>query len=402
MPKRERQLGRDWLSTYQNEYIIKQESPPHYHFWVGAQLISTALRRNVHISRGAYDIFPNQFVILVSDSGRCRKSAAMGLGMDLISRLDDLNIINGRATVEGLLDSLSKKTNVNLTTQKAVPDGSCLIYADELSYLFGKSSYITDLISFLTAAYTGKAKLDFLTRNKGMAQVRNPCPGILAGTTPQQMGEIFPSMTIYSGFMARVLLIYGTRKQSIRVSLPIINKDLEDLLIHDLGCISELTGTILLDEETEIFYNKWYEDMPLPRAPELEAFHERKHDHVLKLALVLSISESDELVIRMHHLLEAIERIEEVELHTPQALSYIGATVQSATRDIVLRIIQSMYPETMGHSILMQRVNRRLTGGGVEFNLIIDQLLDEGLIEYANAGSTKAITYRYKEQKHGS
>ena len=399
MASRNRQLPNDWLSTYQNEYIIKQESPAHFHFWVGAQLISTALRRKVKIDRGAYDVYPNQFVFLVADSGRCRKSAAMGLGMDLIINLTELNIINGRATVEGLLDSLSKKTSIDIGAQKAIPDGSCLIYADELSYLFGKSSYITDLISFLTAAYTSKARLDFLTRNKGTAQVRNPCPSILAGTTPQQMGEIFPSMSLYSGFMARVLLVYGTSAQSQRVSKPKINKNLEDKLVHDLGCMSELSGTMHLDEETETFFDQWYEELPPPRSAELESFHERKHDHVLKLALVLSISESDSLIIEKRHLMDAIEKIEEIELHVPQALSYIGATAQSGTRDIILRIIKSMYPDTMGHSLLLKRVSRRLNSGAIEFNLLINQLIEEDLIVIASAGPTTATTYRYKEPK---
>lgn len=396
MSNRKRQLKDDWIDTYRKKYIIKQESPSHYHFWIATQLIATTLRRNVSIDRGAYEVFPNQFVFLVAESGRCRKSVAMELGIDLIKEIDGLNIIHGRSTVEGLLDSLSKKVNISPGADRIVPDGSCLIHADELSYLFGKSSYITDLISFLTAAYTAKARLDFLTRNKGKAEVRNPCPGILAGTTPEQMGEIFPSMTIYSGFMARCLLIYGTTAQSKRVTKPQVDKGLEDPLIHDLGCMAELEGKINLDDETEEFYDEWYTNLPPPPVPDLAAFHERKHDHVLKLALILSISESSEMVIRHHHLVKAIEEIEAVELHTPQALSFIGATQQSHTRDIILRVIKSVYPEYMRHSVALQRVYRRLVNGAVEFNLIIEQLKDEELIEESYQG--KAIIYKAKSE----
>jgi len=395
MSNRKRQLS-DWLDTYRKKYIVKQESPAHYHFWVGVQLIATVLRRNVYIDRGAYDVFPNQYVFLVATSGRCRKSMAIELGLELITKIDGLNIIHGRATVEGLLDSLAKETTVNVATGRVIPDGSCLIHADELSYLFGKSSYITDLISFLTAAYTAKSRLDFLTRNKGKVEVRNPCPGIIAGTTPEQMGEIFPSMTMYSGFMARVLLIYGTKAQSERVAKPEINKELEDVLIHDLGCMGELHGKIELDDETEEFYDKWYEDLPPPRVQELDAFYERKHDHILKLALILSVSESDEMVIKQHHLISAIERIEEIELYVPQALAYIGATQQSAVRDIVLRVIKSVYPDSIRHSTVMQRTYRRLTHGAVEFNMIIEQLEKEELIEAGTRGN--AIVYTAKRE----
>jgi len=394
---RERQIKKDWLNVYQNDYIIRQESPSHYHFWVGTQLISTALRRNIWVDRGAYKVFPNQFIFLVANSGRCRKSKAMDIGLDLITEVDGLNIIAGRATVEGLIDNLANSTKVDADVQKVDIDGSCLIYADELSFLFGKASYITDLISFLTAAYTGKSRLDFLTRGRGMVKVRNPCPNIIAGTTPQQMGEIFPSMTIYSGFMARVLLIYGTSAQSRRIAKPQLNHELEDLLIHDLGVMSELRGPVELDEEAEDFYVKWYEELPLPKVPELEAFHERKHDHVLKAALNLSIAESNELVIKIHHLISAIERIEEVELSTPMALSYIGATSQSMIRDLVFRNIKSVFPDAMNHSTALRRVYKKLSNGAVEFNLIIDQLLNENLIEHSVRGATSM--YKYKEPK---
>ncbi len=395
MNKRKRQLKGNWLKTYMDDYIIKQESPDQYHFWTAMQMIATALKRNVYIDRGAYTVYPNQFVFLVANSGKCRKSIAMKIGMELVSKIDNINLINGRSTVEGLIDSMAAEGIIGGT--RVGKDGSCLIYADELSYLFGKASYITDLISFLTAAYTGSSKIDFLTRGKGKVEVRNPAPGILAGTTPQQMGDIFPSLTLYSGFMARALLIYGTAAQSQRIAKPLLNRDIEDLLIHDLGCISELSGPCNLNDEAELFFENWYENMPDPKRIELEAFHERKHDHVLKLALGLSVAESDNLFITTEHLVEAIEYIEKIESTVPAALSIIGATAQSGVRDLILRVIKSVYPESIQHSNALRRVYKKLTNGSVEFNIYIQELVDDERIIMSQRGGT--IYYTVKEEE---
>ena len=200
----QRNLSEGWLQTYR-KYIYQQEAPDSFHFWIGMSVISATLRRNVWIDRKAYQIYPNLYVFLVAESAACRKSVAMELGLDLLSTNEDIRIIHERTTLEGLLDVMKR---VEITPDKKIkPDGSVVLHADELSNLFGKATYITDLVSFLTAAYTAKAKLDFYTRNKGIARVRNPCPVVLAGTTPEQLGEIFPVMTLSSGFMGRVILI---------------------------------------------------------------------------------------------------------------------------------------------------------------------------------------------------
>jgi len=375
VPERKRKLTKGWLESYR-DYIVKQESPDIFHFWVGMTLIATALKRNVFVDRGAYQVFPNVYVFLVAKSGLCRKSAAMDIGIGLIDHIQDLDVVHGRMSVEGLIDAMNK---ASLGPDGRVkPDGSILIHADELSYMLGKASYITDLLSFLTAAYTGKAKLDFLTRGKGLCKVRNPCPTIIAGTTPEQMGEIFPSMTLMSGFMARVLLVFGERGK--RISKPRLDRSMEDVLIHDLGCIRELHGPLVLTEAADKLFDTWYEALEPPKYSELASFYERIHDHVLKTAMLLSISESDELLVHERHLISALAAIKHVEEKIPTAIAHVGATEQSNTADMIVSVITSITPEPMSRSVLLRRVYRRLSGGAPEFQTIIDGLKESNRI----------------------
>ena len=366
---RKRKLEESWLSAYRH-YIIRQESPDIFHFWIGITLISAALKRNVYIDRDAYKVYPNQYVFLVAKSGMCKKSAAMDIGMELIQKIESITTVHGRATVEGLVDLMNKASADPLGMIK--PDGSVLIHADELAYLFGKASYITDLITFFTAAYTSKARLDFLTRGKGLAKVRNPCPTIIAGTTPEQMGDIFPSLVLSSGFMARVVLVWGD--QVIRTARPCVKKEMEDALIHDLGCISQLCGEVKLTKDAEAYFDDWYEKLKPPDQPELVSFFQRKHDHVLKTAMAMSVSDSDNMIINIEQLDSAISAIEYVESKIPEAIASIGSTAQSMISDMVLNVIMANAPRPVSHSTVLRRVYRKLTYGAQEFQQIIDSL----------------------------
>ena len=380
----------NWLHAYK-DYIIRHESPDIFHFWVASQVIATALRRSVWINRGAYTIYPNQFVILVAKSGSCRKSVAMEIGLAILDEIKDIQILHERMTVEGLMDKL-QRVKV-LPNGRVIPDGSMLIHADELSNLFGKASYISDLMSFLTAAYTAKAKLDFLTRSRSLTSVRNPCIGLLAGTTPDSMSEIFPSLTLASGLIGRILLVVGERGE--RVSKPKLKKTLFPNLVHDLTEISKLYGEMTVTKEAEETFDSWYKGLPEHPPAELSTYYERKHDHVWKASIIMSISESDKMIITRDHFLSAIQAVELVEARMGEVLSYIGATSQSSTADYVFSFIKAKHPEPLSHSILLRRVYRRIQGLG-DFKDIIETLIEQNRI--VMAASRQGIYYSIKER----
>lgn len=383
---------KNWLKAYR-DYIIRHESPSIFHFWVSSQMITTALRRNVWINRGAYTIYPNQFVILVARSGSCRKSVSMEIGLDLIDEIENIHILHERMTVEGLMDKM-QRVNV-LPDGRVIPDGSILIHADELSNLFGKASYISDLMSFLTAGYSSRTKLDFLTRSRGLGSVRNPCISLLAGTTPDSMSEIFPSLTLASGLIGRILLVVGERGE--RIPKPKLKVSSRPALIHDLTEISKLYGEMTVTDEAEEAFDTWYANFPENPPSELSTYYERKHDHVWKISIVMSISESDNLIITKDHFLSAVKAIDLVESRMGEVLAYIGATSQSSVADYVYAVVKAKYPEPTSHSVLLRKVYRRIQGMG-EFRDIIETLIDSNRI--VQAASRHGIYYSLKEKKH--
>jgi hypothetical protein len=381
-----------WLKAYR-DYIVKQESPDIFHLWVGLTMISASLKRNVWIDRGAYKIFPNQYVFLVAETASCRKSVAMETGLDILLTNPKVKAVHERTTVEGLID-LMKKADVT-PSEKIRPDGSVLIHADELSNLFGKSHYISDLLMFLTAAFTSKARLDFLTRNRGFAQVRNVCPVLLAGTTPGQFGEIFPLASLATGFLGRVLIITGKRGK--RVACPEMNYSMRIPLAEDLVEMSTLEGPMILTPECEKAYVHWYESGEMGEASsvELAPYYERKHDHVLKSAMHLSVSRSNDMVVQEDDFWVAVNLHKQIEAGMAATLEILGATVASEVTDLAVNIIKKN-GEPMLHSHLFRRMSKKVSGAK-EFGDLIDSLVQMDRIKVITG--SRGVFYGIKDKK---
>jgi len=172
------------------------------------------------------------------------------------------------------------------------------------------------------------------------------------------MSEIFPSITLASGLIGRILLIVGERGE--RISKPKLKKSLRPTLIHDLAEISKLYGEMTVTKDAEEAFETWYENFPETPTAELSTYYERKHDHVWKASIIISIAESDNMIITRDHFLSAVQAVELVEARMGEVLAYIGATAQSSVTDYIYSFIKAKHPEPLSHSVLLRRVYKRI------------------------------------------
>jgi len=387
-------MGRHYpsfLHAYK-EYIIRQESPEIFHIWVALTIIAATLKRNVWIDQEAYKIYPNLYTILVADSALCRKSTAMDMGLDLLSENKSIRTVNERASLEGLQDYMNY---VGVSPSgKIRPDGSVLIHADELANFLNKKNYAEGLMVFLTAAYTGKAKLDFLTKGRGMVQTRNPCPTIIAATTPNQFGGIFPADTLETGFLGRIVVVSSNDEVEL-VAKPRLKREMAGKLVDDLFDMADLEGEIKLTEKCDELFVDWYESGKMGQAPivEMVPYYRRKHIHALKIAMLLSVNESNAMTITENHLLTAINLLEATEPGMAQVLERVGAEKESHTEDLVWEILKQS-SEPISHSVLFRRIHRRVKNAE-EFAAIIESLNQQEKLEFVQRGN--ALFYKYKD-----
>ena len=121
-------------------------------------------------------------------------------------------------------------------------------------------------------------------------------------------------------------------------------------MIKDLSRIGQLKGEFVPEnEKLEDKMEAWYQAYkPEPVEKGVETFKQRKHVQTLRTAMVLSLCESDELVVTNEHFDDAIKLIDKVEKNLARGLSSVGRNPYSALLYKVLDYIEANTPIKKG------------------------------------------------------
>lgn len=153
---------------------------------------------------------------------------------------------------------------------------------------------------------------------------------------------------------------------------------MESLLTMDLQHIARLNGNFKVTKNAYDYFKQWYDAYTPNLASKMAGYYERKHDHLLKLAMILSICEDDELVIKESHLKAGLLLLEQVEKLMPQAFAYVGATNEARIAQHIIELIVSKgglaTHKTCFSGVREQIKNKR------EFESVIETLIEAGII----------------------
>lgn len=312
----ERILQGNWLSYY-SLYTNESESPDSYHLWTGLSILASAVRRNVWLNQGTYILYSNLYVILVGPPGRVRKSTSIRLGRRLLLGIEGINFSADSITREELIRQLGK---ISTTAKQA----ALTIHSTELSSLIEPSGI--KMIQFLTDIFDSDFKWHYATKGQGKDTINNPVLNILAATTPSWIADGLPADVIGHGFTSRVIFIYAEDRRYLRPFPKEPDANLIKDLQQDLDHISRLEGPFSWGKGTKDSYSAIYDeiDKNKPDDYRIEGFHNRKDIHVLKVAMLLSISESDSLVISPTDVETAYSVLNTIEEAMGKTFSAVG------------------------------------------------------------------------------
>jgi hypothetical protein len=310
----------DWLAGYL-EYNSNQEATDKLHFWVGATILSAALKRQVYMKRIRYNLYPNLYVLIVADSGVARKSVAMDIGVNLIKdAVPDIFYVSGSLTPEGLVKHMNREKMIIKSTEdgKKVEvqyDSHLLLHADELGEAFGYDrTRASKFVMLLTKIYGAQREHTHTIASQDQIRLRNLYPVFLGGSDPTNL-KVLPEEAV-GGLLGRIIFVTETaRKRNIaweNEAEAAKAAKLYTMLKEDLHTISCLSGEVVPTEDARILFEEWYERISNMEIPDrrLSAFRERCHDTALKLAIILKLSESDDLIVDIEHVSQAIQHIE--------------------------------------------------------------------------------------------
>lgn len=348
----ERRLD-SWITAY-SEFTEGSEPPGIFHLWVGLGTLAGAAQRKVTLRKAHFHVYSNVYIVLVGDPGS-KKSSAMRIGKGRLKDAkawgQEFNFSTQATSVAALVKqfvSIKNKTHQSLTA-----------FNSELGSLLGANP--AEILDFLNDIYDCEPDWDKQTVGRGLEMIEKPWFTLLAGTTPNWLGDNLSKNALEGGFASRTIFVYGEATE--RVAFPQLDEKKIQLatdLAHDLAYIAELKGEMHYDREGAEFYRHWYEEMA-PNEPmvdqRLKGYYSRKGLHVEKVAMLLSLSESDSLVITRKEVETALNLLKMIEPGMAKAFASVGGNPFSTDIDRiraqVLRSGGMSYKELIAANIAM-------------------------------------------------
>lgn len=321
-----RQLKIPWHEAFHRCIWPHTDAPSSFITWGAISLIGAALKNNVFFEIGTYTLYPNQFVVLVAPPG-IGKGTVMTFVEQIVNENKGspaVNILPDRVTAERIIELIADgwPTPLGLQGQQLVVgpnDHNCLLFSTELRVLLGSSQW---MLEFLEEAWS-KTTFKYQTKNKGNVTIDTMCCSLLAASVPDFLKNANKeiALVISGGFTSRCLFIYA-EEQSKDLPWPeplkknVASKALYDDLVHDLKEISTLRGDFKVSAGARILFEDFLKkNRAASSRDDSEAvanFRARVKAHVLKLAMVLSVSRSNNMVISDIDMQNSISEIQKV------------------------------------------------------------------------------------------
>ena len=269
------------------------EAPKHFHFIVGASIVSAVLGRRIYIPWGTRNLYPNIYATIIGDSTVTRKTTSLNAGRDILTDLEQNHTIatlhSNKGSPEGWFDELSTQAE------------GIWIYSEFKSLLeLCDKSYAEDLKSALTDWYDCP-NCDVRKLKGKKITINNICLSILAGTTMEWFEKSLKEGDLFSGFLSRVIFIPGYDTSIVIPRPPAGDLALYQKTISDLKKLHSINPPIemCLSNDAEQLYDYWYQGIRLTKEEDerIKSFKTRIADYSIKFAMLLEISEQTQAVI---------------------------------------------------------------------------------------------------------
>lgn len=345
----DRQCG-DWIKTFL-DYASFGEAPMKFLFWTGVSTVAGALRRRVWLDMKNFQWVPNFYIVLVAPPGVVSKSTTINIGMNLLRDVDGVKFGPDSITWQALVTQFAAAQELvyQPATQEYLPMSCLTIASDEFGTFFRPDD--NDMVNLLIALWDGKrGSFSKITKMAGSDSIENPWINMIACTTPTWIADNFSQYMIGGGFTSRCIFIYADKKRQLVAypdeSAPGSYHEVQAKLIHDLEVISTLTGEFKLTQAAREWGRHWYATHNAAKPAGLDTdqfggYLARKQTHIHKLAMVLTASRQNDLLIEQDVLEAAEGFVTALEKDMPLIYSRIGQTEitrgSSQIMDIVSR-----------------------------------------------------------------
>lgn len=341
-----------FIEDYLN-YSMHNEAPLMFHVWGGFVCISAAVSRKVWLPFGDRVIYPNIYVMYVGEAGN-GKSEALYRPKAILTKLDNIHISRSVETPEGLTRFMAgdkqKDPPLPSVVRQVVtwPDGELreihpmTIIANEFINFINKNQ--EGWTAFLNDIYD-EDRYEYRTKNQGEDNLIGPYIVLLGALTTEVSADLQKARIISTGFARRTIFQYGERRWEHPHAIPEDDpqiKSAKAACVAHAKRIQSAKGAFFWSQETQAWWTRWYDihTRLVPSRPgTVRSWYASKPHQVLKLAMLLSLSEDNELVINTNHLQGALDYLEVMEADLHKVFGGVGRNELAA---VVLKMEDSL------------------------------------------------------------
>lgn len=385
------------------DYTTGIPAPAIFRKWAAVSAIAGALERRAWIQTAGGILFPNMFILMISNPG-VGKDQAINPMRDIWAASGKFNLapisMTGKGLLDQLADSSSQKQIIDKTKNQWINYHSLLIAVPELGVIL--PSHDLGFLSILNELFNCWPLFEERIRSrKEILRIERPHIHLISGTQPKYMGALLPDEAYGMGFTARIIMVYAGEPVKIELfkERP-TDQALRERLVSDMKIIGEMSGPFNCTAEAVHAIEAWHlhgSEKDKPQHSKLQHYATRRILHILKLCMVFSVSRRDDLIIELEDFEQSLALLQEAEEAMPEIFKEISSGGQASEIEeaflFVMRLSAGGTKPVSEHK-LTQFLTSRVPANQIQY--IITTMLRSNIIAEVNDGTTLNLPGRIR------
>lgn len=284
------------------------EAPPRFYYWAMVSAISAVLKDKVWFNMGDnYNVYPNVYVLLYGPSG-IRKGPAINLAEDLVRRVDNTRVIDGRSSIEAIIKELG-----TMTSRPGKPpfkDCCGFMVASELSSSIIGNNSAMDIMTNLYDRLYNEHEWKYRLKTAESIKLVRPTITWFSGTNEALFRDFVPEKNLNGGLIGRMFVISESKKHTSNSLMFKTRAPDKAALACRMKEFIKLEGQFQIAGEIRQAIDEWYLKFDKEVGPGLKddtGFVSRILDFVMKLSMIISTGRRCDHQILLEDVKEAID-----------------------------------------------------------------------------------------------
>lgn len=345
-------MDRTWLEDLLKE-TDEAETPRQWILWSGLSAIGAVAGPNVYLDKFYYKLSPNMYVMLIGKSG-LGKGLGTWLAKTLVEKCDITRVMAGRNSIEAIINELSKSKSRE-DGQPMLKDARAYLISGEFAnFIISSPNALTILTEWYDTHYLGEWKNTL--KHSGVEKLKGLNISLLGAASPAHFKDFVSERDVEGGFIGRTLLIYAEKRYRINplVVAPETTMDI-DRLAKGLQAISQIRGEFKWTSDSSNLFSNWYKTYRGVERDDKTGTDQRFPDHVLKVAMCLSLAKRDDLVLYPKELEQSIEICTTLTHNVRRALFGAGKNLLAQGTKLLLEDLLKAEKNTVSRIKTLQK-----------------------------------------------